>query len=202
MTQPELEQEKNKMRDQEQDTELKAIAQHTQNWVERVIMKYNICPFARREVERRSIRYAVIDEAKMHHVLEALITECQHLDAHPEVETTLFIVPRGFEGFYPYLDLVDISNDLLIEQGYEGVYQLASFHPDYCFDGEPMDAPSNYTNRSPYPTMHIIREASMEQALATYDDPESIPERNIEFSQKKGSDFFAKLLSGCMRKKS
>ncbi|ABV36103.1 protein of unknown function DUF1415 [Shewanella sediminis HAW-EB3] len=201
MTQPELDQEKNKMRDQEQDTELKAIAQHTQNWVERVIMKYNICPFARREVERRSIRYAVIDEAKMHNVLEALITECQHLDAHPEIETTLFIVPRGFEGFYPYLDLVDISNDLLIEQGYEGVYQLASFHPDYCFDGEAMDDPSNYTNRSPYPTMHIIRETSMEQALANYDDPESIPERNIEFSQKKGCDFFAKLLSGCMGKK-
>jgi hypothetical protein len=186
----------------EHDTELQLIADHTQNWVERMIMKYNICPFARREVERRSIRYAVIDESKMHNVLEALIKECQHLDENPEIETTLFIVPRGFEGFYPYLDLVDIANDLLIEQDYEGVYQLASFHPDYCFDGEPMDDPANYTNRSPYPTLHIIREVSMELALANYNDPESIPERNIAFAQKKGSDFFAKVLAGCMGKTS
>ncbi len=188
------------MSQHEQDKELQLIAQQTQNWVERVIMKYNICPFARREVERGSIRYAVIDESKMHMVLEALITECKLLDETPEVETTLFIIPRGFEGFYPYLDLVDLANDLLIDQGYEGVYQLASMHPDYCFDGEPMDEPSNYTNRSPHPTLHIIREASMEQALADYDEPETIPERNIEFSQRKGSEFFAKLLSECMKK--
>ncbi|WP_394388177.1 DUF1415 domain-containing protein [Shewanella woodyi] len=188
------------MTQQTQDTELQLIATHTQNWVERMIMKYNICPFARREVERRSIRYAVIDESKMHNVLEALIKECQYLDEHPETETTLFIIPRGFEGFYPYLDLVDIANDLLIDQDYEGVYQLASFHPDYCFEGEPMDEPSNYTNRSPYPTLHIIREVSMELALANYNDPESIPERNITFAQKKGSDFFEKVLAGCMGK--
>lgn len=190
------------MTQQEHDTELQLFADHTQNWVERMIMKYNICPFARREVERRSIRYAVIDESKMHNVLEALIKECQYLDANPEIETTLFIVPRGFEGFYPYLDLVDIANDLLVEQGYEGAYQLASFHPDYCFDGEPMDDPSNYTNRSPYPTLHIIREVSMELALENYNDPESIPERNIAFAQKKGSDFFARVLAGCMGKTS
>lgn len=190
------------MTQQTQDTELQLIATHTQNWVERMIMKYNICPFARREVERRSIRYAVIDESKMHNVLEALIKECQYLDEHPETETTLFIIPRGFEGFYPYLDLVDIANDLLIDQDYEGVYQLASFHPDYCFEGEPMDEPSNYTNRSPYPALHIIREVSMELALANYNDPESIPERNIAFAQKKGSDFFEKVLAGCMGKTS
>ena len=188
------------MSEHEQDKELRLIAQQTQNWVERVIMKYNICPFARREVERGSIRYTVIDESKMHNVLEALIKECKFLDDYPVVETTLFIVPRGFEGFYLYLDLVDLANNLLIEQGYEGVYQLASMHPDYCFDGEPMDEPSNYTNRSPYPLLHIIREASMEKALTSYNDPESIPERNIEFTQRKGSDFFAQLLSQCMKK--
>ncbi|QFU21947.1 DUF1415 domain-containing protein [Shewanella eurypsychrophilus] len=188
------------MSQHEQDKELQLIAQHTQNWVERVIMKYNICPFARREVEQGSIRYAVIDESKMHMVLESLISECKFLDENPEVETCLFIIPRGFEGFYPYLDLVDLANERLIDQGYEGVYQLASMHPDYCFDGEPMDEPSNYTNRSPYPVLHIIREASMEKALADYNEPETIPERNIEFSQRKGSEFFAKLLSECMKK--
>lgn len=188
------------MTDKTQDSELQMFADHTQNWVEQMIMKYNICPFARREVERRSIRYAVTDESKMQQVLEDLIKECQRLDEEPDIEMTLFVIPRGFEGFYPYLDLVDIAESLLVEQGYEGVYQLATFHPDYCFEGEGMDEPSNYTNRSPYPTLHIIREASMEKVLANYDDPESIPDRNIAFAQKKGSDFFENILAGCMGK--
>ncbi|WP_394133008.1 DUF1415 domain-containing protein [Shewanella maritima] len=173
----------------------------TQNWVKNVIMKYNICPFARREIERQSIRYSVIEHTQLKMVLKSLINECLLLDEQPQIETTLVILPRGFEGFYAYLDLVDIATDLLIEQGYEGIYQLASFHPDYCFEGEAQDSAANYTNRSPYPTIHIIREASMEQALANYDDPESIPERNIAFAERKGSDFFIKLLQQCASRK-
>ncbi|MCG9696903.1 DUF1415 domain-containing protein [Shewanella sp. Isolate11] len=174
-----------------------AIATEMEHWVEIVIMKYNICPFARKEVLANSIRYLVIEAHKLDQVLSELISECQFLDQHPEIETSLFILPRGFEGFYLYLDLVDIANDLLIEQGYEGIYQLASFHPDYCFDGEAQDSPTNYTNRAPYPTLHIIREASMELALAQYDAPESIPERNIAFAERKGSQFFIDLLARC-----
>ena len=181
------------------DPELQQYATETENWVKQVIMKYNICPFARREVERASIRYAVIDESRMQDVLQALIDECVYLDEHTNIETTLFILPRGFEGFYLYLDLVDIANDLLIEQGYEGEYQLASFHPDYCFEDEVQDSAANYTNRSPYPTLHIIREASMELALATYDEPETIPERNIAFAERKGSEFFVNLLAHCKK---
>ncbi|MCT7654434.1 DUF1415 domain-containing protein [Oceanimonas sp. NS1] len=172
---------------------------HTENWVKQVIMKYNLCPFARREVERASIRYVVVEEHKPAMVLQALLAEYRLLDEQPEVETTLVILPRGFEGFYAYLDLVDLANDLLFDQGLEGEYQLASFHPDYCFDGEPQDDAANYTNRSPYPTLHIIREASMETALADYDDPESIPERNIQFARRKGNDFFVRLLAQCTR---
>lgn len=173
------------------------IQQATANWVKQVIMKYNICPFARREIEKDSIRYHVCQYRAMDQVLEDFIVECQRLDKHPEIETCLFILPQGYEGFYPYLDLVDIANDLLVEQGYEGTYQLASFHPDYCFDGEPMDDAANYTNRSPYPTIHIIREEGMAIALASYDEPESIPERNISFCRRKGSDFFEQKLKQC-----
>ncbi|MCE9685056.1 DUF1415 domain-containing protein [Shewanella sp. AS16] len=169
----------------------------TTHWVRDVIVKYNICPFARRELDRGSIRYIVSEAHKPAAVLKDLLAECRFLDQHPDTETTLFIVPRGFEGFYPYLDLVDAAEDMLVEQGYEGQYQLASFHPDYCFDGEPQDDAANYTNRSPYPTLHLIREASMEQALADYEDPESIPERNIAFSRRKGGAFFARLLAEC-----
>ncbi|MGL5393422.1 MAG: DUF1415 domain-containing protein [Shewanella sp.] len=180
--------------------EIDLIAQHTDNWVKKVIMKYNICPFARREVERGSIRYWVVEQTKIKLVLKALIAECQYLDAHPEHETSLFILPRGFEGFYAFLDLVDSANAELIDHGYEGVYQLATFHPDYCFEDEEQGSAANFTNRAPYPTLHIIREASMELALASYTEPESIPERNIAFCQRKGSDFFIKLLAECMAK--
>ncbi|MCL1052744.1 DUF1415 domain-containing protein [Shewanella algae] len=177
------------------------IAAQTQAWVKEVIMKYNICPFARREVERDSIRYTVCEESRMDTALQALLDECQYLDEHPQAETSLFILPRGFEGFHLYLDLLAFAEQLLFEVGYEGVYQLASFHPDYCFEGEAQDDAANYTNRAPYPTLHIIREASMEQALAEYDDPESIPERNIAFARRKGSEFFAKLLQNCLSRK-
>ncbi|MCL1123671.1 DUF1415 domain-containing protein [Shewanella surugensis] len=174
---------------------------HTEKWVKDVIMKYNICPFARKEVEKKSIRYVVIEQTKIKAVLKQVINECLILDNQPAIETSLLILPRGFEGFYTYLDLVELANDALITHEYESKYQLASFHPDYCFDNEPQTDPANFTNRSPYPTLHIIREASMEKALADYTDPESIPERNIAFARKKGSDFFEKLLAQCSHTK-
>ena len=172
---------------------------HTQEWVSRVIVKYNICPFARREVEKGSLRYIATTEVSTEFVLQALLDECKYLDEHEETETTLFIMPQGFEGFYLFLDLVDLANDLLEMEGYEGVYQLANFHPDYCFDGEVQSEPSNYTNRSPYPTLHIIRESSMEKAIANHPDADAIPDRNIQFCQKKGNEFFAELLASCMK---
>ena len=180
-------------------TDLHPCIAESENWVKQVIMKYNICPFARREVERSSIRYHACEQTKVKAVLKAFIGECKLLEKTPEIETTLFILPRGFEGFYSYLDLVDSANDILVQHDFEGVFQIASFHPDYCFDGEPQDSAANYTNRAPYPTLHIIREASMELALASYDDPESIPQRNIAFAERKGTDFFIKLLEQCKR---
>ena len=98
--------------------EIELITQQTDNWVKKVIMKYNICPFARREVERGSIRYLVVEQTKVKLVLKALIEECQYLDEHPEHETSLFILPRGFECFYTYLDLVDMANDALFDNDY------------------------------------------------------------------------------------
>lgn len=176
-------------------TDLSSITEQTQHWVQQLIVKYNICPFARREVERKSIRYVVAKEYGLASVLQQLVDEVKHLDTTPDTETTLFIVPRGFEGFYGFLDLVGMADSLLIESGYEGVFQLAHFHPDYCFDGEPQNDPANYTNRSPFPTLHILREASLEKAIDSHSDPESIPERNIEFCRRKGAEFFIKILA-------
>ena len=170
----------------------------TAKWVSNVIVKYNICPFARREVEKGSLRYVEVLESKKDLVLQSLLDEFNFLDTHQEVETTLLIIPQGFEGFYLFLDLVDMANELIEMEGYEGVYQLANFHPDYCFEGEVQSEPSNYTNRSPYPTLHLIREVSMEKAIAAHPDAGAIPDRNIQFCQKKGNAFFAELLASCM----
>ncbi|PKF63793.1 DUF1415 domain-containing protein [Psychromonas sp. psych-6C06] len=177
------------------------IILHTQCWVKDVIVKYNICPFARKEVESGTIHYAVSKHTDKALLLSDLMVQCQKLDKHPEIETTLLIMPVGLEGFYDFLDLVELANDLLEMENYEGVYQLANFHPDYCFAGEVQSEPSNYTNRSPYPTLHIIREESMELAINNHPDVDAIPDRNIAFANKKGNPFFADLLARCFLKK-
>ncbi|RBW47246.1 DUF1415 domain-containing protein [Psychromonas sp. B3M02] len=173
----------------------------TQAWVNKVIVKYNICPFARREVEAGSIRYIEETNSEVEAVLERLTEEWQHLDQHPETETTLLILSEACTDFDAFLDCVYLANHYLQMNRYEGVYQLAHFHPDYCFEGDPEEAASNYSNRSPYPTLHIIRESSMERAIAAHPDVDAIPERNIEFLNKKGSPFFADLLASCMLSK-
>lgn len=167
---------------------------HTHNWVKQLIVKYNICPFARKEVEQASIRYNVLEDKKLAVIADKLMTEYQLLEQTTDIETSLLIFPNGFNDFNRYLELVYLAEDLIVELGYEGTFQIASFHPQYCFEGEDFDSSTNYTNRSPYPTLHIIREQSIEKALADYNDPESIPERNIAFAKRKGTDFFVKIL--------
>ena len=159
---------------------------HTRRWVEDIIVAHGFCPFAGREVERGSIRYTVSPESRLAGALEVLIDECLLLDADSTIETTLLIYPVGFEVFEDYLDFAALAEDLLVEQGYEGIYQLATFHPDYRFADSPEDDAANYTNRSPYPMLHLLRETSLERAIAGHPDPEGIPERNISYARQSG----------------
>ncbi|MGM0526036.1 MAG: DUF1415 domain-containing protein [Pseudomonadota bacterium] len=170
------------------------IMRQTQAWVQQLIVKYNICPFARREVERQSIRYAVSLDSDFEKTLDRVVAECKFLDEHVDTETTMLMLP-AFKSFDEFLDLIAVSEQLLSMSGYNGVYQLAHFHPDYCFEGEQQTDPANFTNRAPYPTLHFLREASMERALMGTEQPEQIPQRNIEFARRRGSEFFKKLLA-------
>jgi hypothetical protein len=174
------------------------VIQQARAWVSDFIVAHNICPFARKELERGGIHYEVFQEHKVDAALSGLIEMCLRLDTDGSIGTVLFITPASFFSFNDYLDLLDMANDLLLKQGYEGVYQLASFHPDYCFEGIDMDDASHYTNRSPYPMLHIIREAELEKALEKYTNPETIPERNIAYCQKLGNAALANILQGCM----
>lgn len=173
------------------------VIQQTRNWLSSVIVALNFCPFAKREMERQSIHFQVSNQCDTDVCLHELIHECQRLDENPAIETTILIFPDAYNEFYDYLDLVELGNALLIEQGYEGIYQLASFHPEYCFAGENAADAANYTNRSPYPMLHLIREDSLERALQNYPDPESIPERNIARARQQGLGAMQQLLQQC-----
>jgi hypothetical protein len=152
----------------------------TQAWLTSIIIAHNICPFAQREQERGSIRFSVDQQTDIEACLMTLMQECQQLDNDTDIETTLLIYAHAFKSFDDYLDFLAIAEDLLTDQGYEGIYQLASFHPDYCFEGASLDDPANYTNRSPYPMLHLLRETSIDRAVSSYPDVENIPQRNIE----------------------
>ena len=174
-----------------------AIAQ-TKNWVSKVIVDLNLCPFAAREVINNTIRYRAFSQEQIGTLLEALKDEFFLLDESDDIETSLLIYIDELTDFEEYLDFLDLANDVLIGCGYEGVYQLASFHPSYQFESTKLNDPENYTNRSPYPTIHIIREKSLERALEGYTNPESIPERNIKLTRKLGLTHMQTLLQKCI----
>lgn len=171
------------------------IVKQTENWLTSFIIHYNICPFARREQETGSIYYSVVESTKTEQCLEAVFSECQRLDTEIAIKTTLIIFPHQFALFDDYLDFLNLAEILLAGQNYEGVYQLASFHPNYCFEGEDTNDAANYTNRSPYPMLHLIREDSLEQALQSYPNPEQIPKRNIKLTRKMGANRIQDLLN-------
>ena len=175
----------------------KTVIRHTKKWLSTVVIAHGLCPFAKQEFDNGRIHYAVIETESLEAQLEQLVLECQALDNDPARETSLLIFPRALSDFQDYLDLLELATALLKAQDYEGIYQLASFHPDYRFEGVGPDDPANYTNRSPYPMLHILRETSVEQALKNYPNPEKIPERNVQLTQGLGLQIMEELLAGC-----
>lgn len=170
----------------------------TADWIESVVVGYNFCPFAKRELRRGRVRYALA-EGGAESALACVLAECQHLDADPDTETTLLILPDGFDDFEEYLDLTAMAEDLLAELGYEGVYQIASFHPGYRFADADADDAGNYTNRSPYPMLHLLREDGLSRAIDAYPDADAIPENNIATARALGAARWQALIEASRR---
>jgi uncharacterized protein len=168
--------------------------EQTKQWLSAIVIGENFCPFAKPAFDSNVIRYKLVEINDISKLLLACFEEVRYLDQHSETETTLIILPKLHQ-FYDFLDAIDMLEAMLVQHQYEGVYQLAHFHPDYCFDGVDTDSAENYTNRSPYPMIHILREASLEKALSSFAFPENIPNRNIEHAHKKGPEFFKQKLS-------
>jgi len=165
--------------------------------VKNVVVGLNLCPFAKRELVKNRVRFSVTDAVTEEHLLEALKAELELLDSDDSVETTLLIHPNVLQDFYDYNQFLDLADSLLEQMVLVGVYQIASFHPDYRFGGTQPDDVENYTNRSPYPMLHLLREVSLEQAIADYPDPDQIPERNIALLKSLGRKKMRTLLQDC-----
>ncbi len=174
----------------------------TRKWVEDVVVGYNLCPFAKRELVRNRVRFVVSEAETEDELLQALHSELQRLEDEPEIETTLLVHPGVLQDFGPYNEFLDAADGLLAYLEMEGVYQIASFHPDYQFAGTEPDAAENYTNRSPFPMLHLLREASLEAAIDSYPDVDSIPQRNIALMNELGSEKMRDILLSCFGGKS
>lgn len=171
--------------------------EQTKNWVSQVIVGYNFCPFAKKEVVNNTINYVDSQTTTHEDAVIEMLSLIQAMRENDDIETCLQIFSKGFQDFDAFLDLVDLANAMLVSSGFEGFIQIANFHPNYAFaDSDEMDA-ANYTNRAPFPTLHLIREASMARVLDIHPDPEGIPETNINLAREKGIEYWQQLLNHC-----
>jgi len=162
------------------------IIDQTEKWIVDVVIGCNLCPFAANVVKQQTIFYQVETKSQLNVCLDSFTNEMKRLDNDKTIETSFLIFPNAFEKFDEYLYLVSLAEKLLIQKGYEGIYQVASFHPLYLFANSDENDAANYTNRSIYPMLHLLREESIDKALEHYKSPQNIPERNINFTREKG----------------
>jgi hypothetical protein len=173
-----------------------AVIAATVNWMEKAVIGLNLCPFAKAVHVKKQVRYVVSDATTPEALLEVLMDELQTLsDADPEqIDTTLIIHPDVLQDFEDYNEFLDVADAALDDMGLVGELQVASFHPQYQFaDTHPNDI-DNYTNRSPYPTLHLLREDSVERAVEAFPEAADIFEKNIDTLRKLGHDGWDKLM--------
>jgi hypothetical protein len=174
------------------------IIESVQRWVESFVVDMNLCPYAKRELIKNRVRFALTAAESEEELLIALQTELELLHGDSAIETTLLIHAKVLQVFDDYNQFLNHADRLLQQMGFEGVYQIASFHPHYQFGGTDPDDAENYTNRSPYPMLHIIREDSVAQAIADSPNAEQIPVRNIELMNQLGQDKLQALMQACI----
>lgn len=159
----------------------------TELWLEEIVVGLNLCPFAKHALG--SIEFCLSEARDEQHLLVDLEQACFKLKDDSSVETLLLIHPDVLQGFDAYNQFLAYVDSLLKAMQLEGEIQVASFHPDYQFADTDFDSAENFTNRSPFPMLHLLREASVERAIHSYTDIDTIPQRNIERMQELGSAY-------------
>jgi hypothetical protein len=169
----------------------------TRRWLERAVIGLNLCPFAKAVYAKEQVRFVLSDATTPEALLAELGEELLRLRDTPaeQIDTTLLIHPQVLGDFLDYNDFLDDADALVEALALDGVLQVASFHPDYQFAGSAPDDVENFTNRAPYPILHLLREDSVARAMAAFPDPDAIVERNIETLRGIGVDGWKKLLS-------
>ncbi len=173
------------------------IIEQTKKWIADVVVACHFCPFAAEVIKAQTVHYEVATDTEMESCLGAMLREFNRLDDDNTIETSFLIFPEAFAEFDDFLGLVALAEQLLKQKRYGGIYQLASFHPLYRFAGSTDNDAANYTNRSIYPMLHLLREASIDKALERYKNPENIPAANIAFAQGKGFSAMNRLRESC-----
>ena len=171
------------------------VTDHTRQWLEKAVIGLNLCPFAKPPHVKNLVRISVSQARHLDGFLEDLDRELQLLGDTPadELETTLLVHPTLFPDFDTFNQMLDIADAAVVDNGLEGIVQIAPFHPDFQFEGTDSDDISNYTNRSPYPTLHLIREDSIAKAAQAFPDASAIFERNIALLEEMGHEGWDKL---------
>ncbi|MFV0278920.1 MAG: DUF1415 domain-containing protein [Parahaliea sp.] len=159
-----------------------AVERQTRVWLDRFVVGLNLCPFARPLLSSPALRIAQCRDSDPLALRRAFLLELDLIQASGEedIATTLLVFPCALADFDDYLDFVDDAQYLLEQAGLDGILQLASFHPRYRFGGEAEGAASHYSNRAPWPTLHLLREAMVTRLVSAHPDPQGIPEANIE----------------------
>lgn len=173
------------------------VERRVENWLTSIVIDLNLCPFAHSEYRKNSIRFKTSQAEVEQDIVRDLIVELSLLNKHDDIETTLLILPRVLLEFEHFNGFLGFADSLLEEMNLDGVFQIASFHPDYRFAETHPDDAENYTNRAPYPILHILRESSLDGAIEQHPDTDQIPIDNIALMNKLGSMHMAKLLAAC-----
>lgn len=168
----------------------------TERWLQRAVIGLNLCPFAKAVVAKKQVRFVLSDAATPEDLLQTLGEELALLRDTPaeRIDTTLIVHPQALTDFLDYNDFLDLADGLVESMELEGVLQVASFHPHYQFAGSEASDIANCTNRSPYPTLHLLREDSVARAVDAFPDPEAIVERNIETLTRLGHEGWQRIL--------
>lgn len=174
------------------------IIDHTKKWINDVIVGSNFCPFAANVIKLNAVHYQVDNSVTLDLCLASFGREVKRLEVEQNIETSFLVFPNFFQRFDDYLEMVSHAEEFLAQNGYDGIYQVASFHPLYLFANSSENDAANYTNRSIYPMLHLLREESIDKALENYKSPENIPDRNINFAREKGLAYMKLLRDTCL----
>ena len=169
---------------------MQAVERHIRAWLASFVVELELCPFAQPLLEAHNLRITVSRACSPEQARLALLQELDVLQQSTEkdVATTLLAFPGLFADFEDYLDFLDEAQGLLAEAGLEGLVQIASFHPNYQFHGETADAPANFSNRTPYPILHLLREGMLTRVLEDFPEPDQIPVRNVRVLEALGRE--------------